>query len=196
MPFPAGVNFSKMELFFKGADKVWSNVLWFTTLSAFPGSFNLSTFALYAESQLASFFCDCMVSTVNYIGMNCLVHNAGLARSIDTYTVTPGTQTGGTGVPDDVAFVVSRLTATAGKSGRGRIYVSGVPSTFITENRLNSSSTATVAALATQLKAPIINQLMTWSPANYSHLLSAFHAATDFVPEPLLGTQRRRKARR
>jgi hypothetical protein len=196
MPFPGGVNFTRIELFFKGGDKVWSNILWYTTVAAFPGNWDIAASAAAWEAGITPAFADCMANTNNYIGLNYLVHNAGLARSIDTYTVTQGTQSAGTAVPDDVACVVSRLTTTPGKSGRGRLYVSGLPSTFITENRLNATGFGSFTALVGLLKGPFTNQTMLWSPANFSKKTVAFHAATDFITEPLLGTQRRRKARR
>jgi hypothetical protein len=197
MPYPPGVNFARVECFFKGKDRPWSNVFWFTTLTAFPGTWNLATFAAAANFNTAGIIINAMDAACESLGSNCLVHNAGLARSIDVYTTSSGGISGlGTLIPDDNCVVVSRLTTTPGKSGRGRIYFSGLNSGHIDENRLNSGGVTNWTAVAAGLKTAITDQGMTWSPANYSRKTSAFHAAVDFIVEPVIGRREERKPRR
>ena len=197
MGYPVGVNFMRVEQFFHGTGKEWSTIYWYTTLSAFPGSFDISSLAANLEATLASDLVNCLEAAIQIDGINVQVHNGGLVRSIDNYSVHLGNISGtATPLPDDVCVVVSRLTTTSGKSGRGRMYFSGLPSTHVNENKLNGSGQSNWAAAATTMKAAFVNQTMTWSPANYSRLTTAFHAAVDFIPELILGTQRRRRPRR
>jgi hypothetical protein len=197
MGYPAGVNFARVESFFKRNDKTFSNIFWFTTLSAFPGSWDIAAFAAVANFNLGGSIVNYMDASVSSLGSNVLIHNAGLARSIDVYATSLGGVSGtGTPLPDEVAVVVSRLTTTPGKSGRGRLYFSGLNSGHVDENRLSSSGQTAWTAVATLLKSAIVDQTMTWSPANFSRTTSQFHAAVNFIAEPVLGTRRDRRPRR
>jgi hypothetical protein len=197
MPFPAGVNFARFQMFSKSADKVWSNTLWFTTASAFPPTWDISAAAIAFENKyVVTGLTNTMSSNANYIGSNLLIHNGGLARSSNTYTVVAGSGSSANEIPDDACCVVSRLTATPGKSGRGRLYHSGIPNDFVAENRLTPLGAASFSGYCTVLKSALTDQTMLWSPANWSKLTNAFHAALDFIAEPVLGTQRHRKPRR
>jgi hypothetical protein len=197
MPFPLGVNFARIEAFFHGNSKTFSNIWWYTTLSAFPGSWDIATAAAAFETATGAAAITGMDQTINYIGCNFLVHNAGLARSINTYQSIAGSISGtGVPVPDDVALVVTRYTSTPGPSGRGRLYFAGLNSGHVDENRVSTAGHTVWAAICTQFKAAVVDQTMTWSPANWSRHTTAFHAATDFVIAPVLGTRRDRKPRR
>jgi hypothetical protein len=196
MPYPA-VNFARAELFFNAKGKPFSNILWWTTLSAFPGSWDIAAAAAAFSFATGGNIINSMDAAVTYLGCNFLIHNAGLARSIDTYENSSG-GISGTGhlLPDDVAVVVSRLTTTPGKSGRGRLYFAGLNSDMVDNNRLNAGGITQWTSVAAQLKLPVVNQTMTWSPANLSRKTTQFHAAVDFILEPVLGTRRDRKPRR
>jgi len=197
MGYPPGVNFARVESFFVGKGKTFSNIWWFTTLSAFPGSWDLANFAAQADFACGGTAINSMDATITQLGSNVLVHNAGLARSIDTYTSSSGGISGtGHPLPEEVAVVVTRITTTPGKSGRGRLYFSGINSDHVDENRLSTAGRSNWVAMAATFKNPIVNQTMTWSPANYSRLTSAFHAAVDFIVEPVFGTRRDRRSRR
>jgi len=196
MPYPAGVNFSRLEMFFEGKGKVFSNILWHTTLATFPGTWDIAAAAVAFSTAYANPLISVLSAQIDYLGCNFLVHNAGVARSSDHYESTPGSIATGDPLPDDVAAVVSRLTTTAGKSGRGRVYISGLDPSYVTENRLSSGGMTNLTTVATAWKAAITDQTMLWSPANYSRKTSAFHAATNFVVDPVTGTRRDRRTRR
>jgi hypothetical protein len=197
MPYPPGVNFARTECFFKANDKTWSNIFWHTTLTAFPGGWDISAAAAAFSFHLGGDYINACDQTVTYLGCDFLVHNAGLARSVSTYVTSTGGVSGtGTPLPEEVAVVVARLTTTPGKSGRGRLYFSGLNSGHVTENRLSTSGVSAWTAAAANLKTAITDQGMLWSPANYSRKTSAFHAAVDFIVEPVLGSRRDRRPRR
>lgn len=197
MPYPPGVNFARVETYFKREDKTWSNIFWFTTISAFPANWDIAAAAAAFEFQLSGFIINEMDGGCFDLGCNFMVHNAGLARSIDVYKNSAGgISTAQPCLPDEVAVVVSRLTTTPGKSGRGRLYFSGLNSIHVEENRLSATGVTAWTSVAAQLKLPLVNQTMTWSPANYSRTTNQFHAAVDFIVEPVLGSRRDRRPRR
>lgn len=198
MPYPASPNFARVEMFFEGQSKVWSNILWFTETVNFPPSWNIVTFAAAFETYCKTQVLDVLSPLCKYLGANVLVHNAGLARSTDTYHTDVGTYatTPSDPMPDDIAVVVSRLSNTPGKSGRGRLYFAGIPYKFVEENRLSSIGVSQFGLLTDVLKTAISDQTIIWSPAIFSRKTTAFHAATEWQAENVLGTQRHRKARR
>jgi hypothetical protein len=102
----------------------------------------------------------------------------------------------------EVAAILSKATLTKGQHGRGRLYIPGVPTSFISTltdpNRINGASLATYGTLATSLMAPILDGANSADPGLYTRLpkgqpVTAAQILSAINTRALLGTVRRRR---
>lgn len=109
-------------------------------------SFNTTT-APQLKNALSS---DCFLQTIK---VQCLTTPSRLPF---TFTLPSASQAGsvvGNHLPSEIAAIVTKYTATKGQHGRGRIYLPGLPSSFITPgsdaNRLTATGLAATNGTAT-----------------------------------------------
>jgi hypothetical protein len=80
------------------------------------------------------------------------------SRMPSTFNVLPANQAGtvaGTHVPSEVAAIISKLSGVKGQHGRGRLYLPGIPSSFLAPgtdaNRWTAAAMSAFAALSTAI---------------------------------------------
>lgn len=193
MPVPAGV-WARLEIYFSGAQKNWSNIFWYTGAGSFPSNYNQATFAAAFLTQMQAPLCAPMDSTLLSLGCYCVVNNGSGSFGVKKYTNLQGQDGSTYPMPEDVAVVVQRISDTAGKSGRGRLYLSGWSQSQCTGSYLNGTGYTSGVAIQTAMKAPIVDQGITWSPAVHSKTTNSLHAMVNALAVSLLGTSRRRRA--
>jgi hypothetical protein len=137
------------------------------------------------------------------VKVQCLTNPARIPSIV---AIIAGNQPGsvaGTHLPSEVAAIISKQTSTKGQHGRGRLYLPGVPNSFVTPgtdaNRLNATGVAASAALATALNSATIQDgAVNASPAVTTRVLKGLpttqgQTLTTFTSRFLLGTVRRRR---
>lgn len=191
------------------------NQIWLMTFDYI--SFTTGTPNSNAESNLANAWITncgtamrgCMAADVAFdtIKVTCLNLNtrqpffAGSLAGMGNGTVA------GTHIPSEMAMVLSKYTAFKGQHGRGRAYIPGCPSTFVTPgtdaNRINATGQTAVNAFGVALLNTVSDGTNTYTigvtqrttsgaPTQFGAVLKS--AATGgLVIQTLLGTARRRR---
>lgn len=110
-----------------------------------------------------------------------------------------GTGTGGSGANGgQVAAVVSLRTAKRGRSYRGRVYIPGVPSSFLgSANSLSSTARAALTTVWANLyfnlaAASFTPQVLSRQENNVRRTIGVATPINNFTVNLILGTQRRR----
>lgn len=175
--------------------KEWSNEFWYVpSVSVAPSNFDPATLA-------ADFFNAMHVVYVSYMH-----ESASLKGAKATVDFTAGTFGGsyysteyGTlvndALPEDVAVVVQKQTAHAGRSGTGRWRLTGMDDSCSTGSYLSPTGTGLIQAWVVQAMLPITSQTVTYTPAHYSKKLGSIITLQGADVEALLGTVRRRRPR-
>lgn len=132
---------------------------------------------------------------VEWIGTDLLVNNAGIVATASTYTSANGAALGAL-APVEVAAIVRMQAAAAGRTGRGRIFLGGLDSTYLNGGRIDSSGLALFTTIATTLQTSVTDQGVTYHPAVYSRKDNVLYNIQYCTAEIPLGTQRNRRARR
>jgi hypothetical protein len=184
----------RCELFFSGAQKNWSNIFWWTGAGSFPSNFDQDALAGAVQAALGPPMAQALSANFNLIGTYCVVNNGAGSFGVKHYAVIPGVDSAADPLPEDVAVVVQRISDTPGKSGRGRLYISGWTGGSANGSYLNDQGQTYGMNITTVLKAPIVNQGITWSPAVHSQKTNTLHAMVNALAVALLGTSRRRRA--
>jgi hypothetical protein len=194
MSRPAG-QWIRVEVYFGGEEKEWSNIYWFQVPT---GTIDASLDFKAATDDIFSQFSAAylpVLSSLNWI-LGCAVtfNGVGGAYTVDKYQRTNGTGAA-TEVPEDLAFVVQRLSFTSGANGRGRIYISGFPQAFLNGSYLSASGILAANAFASALDTINVASTLTLAPAVFSNSLSSLFPVSEFNAILLLGTQRHRRTR-
>lgn len=185
----------RMEVYFAGQEKQWSNVFWYTV----SGGSIASPYDLYAATNdlftsMLSALQGIMLTTYTIRGCYCVFNDGVGSFGIDDYTGGSGLVSG-TKVPEDLAIVVQKISALYTSDGRGRWYFSGFPATFVNGSYLAIASNTPLATLITALLTPVVSGGVTFNPAVFSNTLSALNNVISINPIALLGTQRKRRTR-
>lgn len=108
------------------------------------------------------------------------------------------------GLPSFVSAIVTQRTGIANRRKRGRIYIPAVPLSFQTDGQLNSTGLAAYQTFADNLMVNYNDNTASakfdvgvWSRAQAADTGQnddAFTPMTSGAPNPVLGTQRRRRA--
>lgn len=187
-------NWTRLEVFFNGAlSKEWSNIFWFIQSAMVPTADIKGDTALlkdYWANQAASV----QSSSVSSIGCVATINNGTGSYSAEDYGAVPGTLMNDP-IPEDNAVVVQRLSATAGPSGRGRIFVAGIDNSLVTGSYLNVAGTAAFTAIATALLMPVAGATVMYAPATFSPNTGNLLPITSWETVDLIGTNRRRRPR-
>lgn len=188
---PVGV-WARVEMYFTGEEKTWSMVFWYTGAGAFPSNYNQATAGNAFYAQLVSSLLPLLNQVVMTRGVYVIINNGAGSYGVKVYNTDAGTGSN-SALPEDVAAVVQRISDTPGPSGRGRIYVSGVDNGLAVSSYLTPAGITAFNAWGVDVKAAVVDQGITWSPAVYSEKLNMLHAMSAVNTIALLGTIRRRR---
>lgn len=173
----------------------WLNDFWFNITGTFSGGWNVQTACLALENHFKTNILACLNNGVGYLGTDLLVNNGGIVATASTYTVGAGAGANSL-VPIEVAAVVRMQAAAAGRTGRGRIFLSGLDSIAIDGGRIDSGSITPFNTLATTMQTNVTDQGVIYHPAVYSRKDNILYNVSYCTVELPLGTQRHRRARR
>jgi len=192
--------FAYANFFTEGTGKQLSNTLYWQGSAPPSSGYNPSTFAQSIYTALVTKWAACLSNVFYCNGVRVFVHN-GPSESTGIYLLSTPGSVAVAALPDEVAAVVQRQTPVAGRSGRGRIFVRGLPNTFVTESRLNSTGVAALSTLITGLQATITDQSIIWTPAHFIRkpvspaVLGYFEPIGAWVLDGNVGTSRRSRPR-
>ena len=127
-----------------------------------------------------------------------------LLDPVEVATTQPAGTAGAACLPGTVAVVCSMRTGFASRSTRGRIYFPGVPEEYTTVGKLNTSGqtgwngvTAAMLALWSSDTGTSQFHIGVWSRKiagpHPPYNPGGFKPASSITPQPVLGTQRRRR---
>lgn len=137
------------------------------------------------------------VQSVDYLFVSASCGRIHPTDGINVTTYAPLETTGtitADAVPELAAAVISLSTTEAGKSGRGRIYLPGIPQIWADGGILIGSNMSQIATAFTQMRL-LAGATGEWSLGVFSRLLNQSFSVMDFQVRPPLGTQRRRRPR-
>jgi hypothetical protein len=190
----AGVMWTRVETFFQGSfAKEWSSIFWFLNSGAVaPADYKGDSLALHVA--IVDAILPMMASTNECVGSSVVINNGAGSYGSEVYAEAPGSIVQ-TAIPEDVSLVVQRLTGNAGPSNRGRIFIAGLPETFVTGSYLSTVGLAAAATLVTALQTAVAGNVVTYTPATFSQKDGILTAVTSWFPVALLATNRRRRPR-
>lgn len=193
MPRPPGF-WTYLELFFSGMEKLWSNTFWYDT-----GSTPIPPTDNPAEDfyvNWASSFAALMPPSNAIIGARATINDGTDTIGYEYYHSTPGTVTSSVSLPEDVSAVVQRIANHTGKSGRGRIFVSGLSETMSSGSYISTTGETKLTVIASLMMTPVSDAAgNTWTPQHYDRLTNSLYAIAFAFPTALLATSRRRRGR-
>ncbi len=167
-------------------------IFWYELIGAFGGGYNISTAANAVDTHISTTMYTWLSSDAAYNGLDLRINNNGVSADQSTYPATFGSAAAGP-VPNEVAAVVHWQTAQPGGSGHGRTFPTLFPSTYVAGGRLTSAALTTLAAWATVMNTPLVDQGISWQLRLYSRKLTAMFPIASFVVDRLVGTQRGRR---
>lgn len=189
---PSGI-WARLEMYYVGLEKQWSNVYWYTGAGTFPSNYNQVNAAQQMVGTLNGNLLNALATTTVSKGGYLIVNNGTGSYGVKYYNNSAG-QDSTNSLPEDVAAVVQRISDTPGKSGRGRIYISGMSTDMANGSYTSQAGQTILVAYAANVYAAVTDQGITWSPAVFSEKTSSLHALSAVNPIALLGTIRRRRA--
>lgn len=186
----------RLEIYMTGMEKEWSNIFW---LRAASGSVNNITynFPLAGADFLTWWipkFAPLMSTNAKARGVYLLSNDGTSTVGFDYYQDAAGTNLT-TPVPEDVAAVVTEITGTAGRSGRGRIYISGLCNDQIEGSYLSLAGATNVTTIANAMTMTVNLAGVNFQFFLYSPKLNTLTQLARCGAVALLGTSRKRKAR-
>jgi hypothetical protein len=196
MGIPAGVNRVSFHGTLGGGQEIWQYSLWVArdiTTQADADDLASDAYTAWIGGNLKALT---LASQDTMEGVSAYCYPAG--GSSATFIGTAGTSSAGTTTvrnPMQVAFVVTLETATAGRHGKGRIYL---PARITTLNTSSQVSTTDRDAILTQV-AGLITSLNGSLPSSVVSVVSqtttSLHAVTSVSADQRLDIQRRRANR-
>lgn len=116
-----------------------------------------------------------------------------LMAAINSENTGPGDVTGSS-LPSSVAAVITKRTALAGRSFRGRVFLPGVPSSYELDSELTGAAMTATATLADVMILQKTQGGYTWVPIVYTKAeLAVPQVWTSYLVRSPLRTQRRRE---
>jgi hypothetical protein len=175
--------------------KPWLNDFWFSVTGTFSGGWNVQNAAIALENHFKTNILAVMNTETQFIGTDLLVNNGGIVATASTYTTTSGAL-GTSATPIEVAAIVRMQSSAAGRSGHGRVFLSGLDSSLIDGGRIDSGSLTPFTTFATTCQTSVTDQGVTYHPAVYSRKNSILYNIQYCTVDLPLGTQRNRRTRR
>lgn len=191
---PTGTLWTRAEVFMTSSfAKEWSNIFWFQQ-SAAVGYTNYQSAADQIYSTINAALSVILTTGATIEGAQVVFNDGAGSYGIEVYNEISGS-VAGNAVPEDVSAVVQRVTATPGKSGRGRIFFAGLPESFVNGSYLSTLGETAFGGLQGTLQAGIVSGGITFTPYFFSPKTGAFLPTTAFNYVSLLATNRKRRPR-
>lgn len=194
---PIATPWVRATIYGKGDMKEFSNDFWFVvTAGTLNAAIDGTAAGVAIYSAYSALMSAPLVDTVVLRGIYTEIADGTSVVGTDYYQQVNGLDTS-TGIPEDVAVVVRKLTGLPGKPNRGRWYFTQQAFDQIDGSYLSPTGTASYQALASALNVPIVfagtGGSVTIQPAHFNRVTQTLHAivASPFVT--LLGTRRRRR---
>lgn len=193
MPLPT--QWARVAFNFYGPEKNWQNILYYTLNGAFPSNWNIATAAAALDTKFQTKLLAILNTQNFYNGVDLRVNNAGKVSSVSTFPAAAGVGLNNE-VPDEVCAVVRLQSDQPGKSGRGRLFLSGMDSGFFDTGRITPTAHGFIQAFATEVQTHMTDQTIDWHAGVYSRALDALHDIVTTSVPVTVATQRRRRNRR
>lgn len=188
--------YAHAKLNYSGAGiKPYLNDFWFNITGTFSGSWNVANACLAIENHFKTNMLAVMNSETKFLGTDLLVNNGGIVATNSTYTSGSGALVAGQ-LPWEVAAIVRMQSAAAGRTGHGRIYLSGLDVGDVDGGRIDPGSIAAFQTIATTMSTNIVDQGVTYHPAVYSRKDNILYNLQYCTVDLPVGTQRNRRTRR
>jgi hypothetical protein len=169
----------------------WETLLWLKPDSTLPGTFNVQTAANTLYGVYANSFANMMTSDANFLGGRLYVGNGTYTASADANSVIVGALSDGALPPDDTV-IVRMQAAVAGRSGKGRFYISGLDLHVITDGRVNTAGDTAMASIITDLTTAQPAGGVSWNVQQYDHLHNVLHLPDFFSYNAVTGNIKKR----
>lgn len=192
-PFPPGP-WARTLFRFANNERQWMNEIWWNTSGTATSGFNIITFATAVDTALTVKMMGCTNEGVHSEGSTTYYNNGTYTTSGTVYTNETGPGSSGQ-LPSESAVVVRLQANIKGPSGRGRVYLSGVDESFVTESRLNTTGQTAMTTLTTAIQAGLSNQGIVLKPVVYSRKLAALNLTIYCQWENVLGHIKKRRPR-
>lgn len=190
---PAGI-WVRVELFFNTVNgKEWSIIFWLKP-AAFPTTGQQFDDAHDILVFLTNAFLPVTTADVTLVGTSTVFNDGTGSYGVEDYTSGVGSVAGNL-VPEDVSLVVQRLTAAPGPTKRGRIFIAGIPESFVKGSYLSPTGETAFDALASTLNGPITATSGNYDQYHFSPTDSSFTIVTRWQAVRLLATNRKRRPR-
>lgn len=194
MPSRPGGLWVRAEIFFQTIyGKEWSNIFWYKP-TLIPTGADLFTDAHTILVTLANIYALITTAEVTIVGAQILFNDGTGTYGVEDYTPTLGTVAGAL-VPEDISVVVQRNTSTAGASHRGRIFVAGIPASFVKGSYLSPLGQTDMGNFAAALVPDISGVTSTYKGYNFSPTGGHFEEVIAWQEVSLLATNRKRRPR-
>lgn len=175
--------------------KEWSNPLHYELVGTFGSTYDIQVAANSYNTYIQTEVLAILSSQNLYLGLDIRIYNNGVSSDASVLLQTVGTDIT-VATPSEVAAVVHWQTAQPGGTGRGRTFWSGMGAVAISGGRVTALFQTHLAALATKLNTPHVDQGISWQLRLNSRKLNTYVPVSSFVVDALVGTQRRRRPRR
>lgn len=173
--------------------KEFSNEFWYSISAGSPSSsWDQKAAAVAFYTIIGTPMIATMCGTCKLLGCEFYYNDGSGTIGLDLYSTLTNSSVF-SGIPEDVAVIIQKITAVAGKKTRGRWYFAGVGVTEVNDSYLNATGIAAYTTLAIALKTHVIDQGVTWSPAHFSPSLGTLTPIKNTPVIALLATQRERR---
>jgi hypothetical protein len=180
---------------FVSNEKPWQNIIYYTLNGAFPSNWNIATAAAALDAKFETKWRAIMNGQCEYAGVDLRVNNAGIVSTVSTFLSGSGSGSGQP-IPDEVAAVVRLQTDQPGKSGRGRLFLSGLDGDGFLDGHFTPTFHTTLQTLGTEIQTHMTDQTIDWHAGVFSRHTASIHDILTTAVPVTTATQRRRRARR
>lgn len=129
-------------------------VLWYTFSGSPTPSSNVDSLAFVISFALSTPLLNIMSQDYDYYGVNVRSNVAGVVKDGAYATSAAGAQLTA-GLPSRLSAVIRKVTATGGRTGRGRWFVPGLAEGMIQDSEFTSSALTQLGTLGAFLTGPI-----------------------------------------
>jgi hypothetical protein len=193
-PLPAGP-WMRMISYWNNNNKGWQNELWFKVTGTIPSNFDIAALTAGVSNDYFNLFSDVNSVATTFDGIDCYFNNGTYTVSGETGSAGDGTVTGNT-LPNEDAAIVTLSAGIGTRVGTGRIFLGGVPTTFVLESKLSTAGITAYSSVLSYFTTTVDYQGMNFIPSIWSRKNNALEPIKFTVLRPILGHRTRRRPRR
>lgn len=186
LPVPTG---HVVQLILQGTcdNQVVLNVLHYMSGNETPTTATLGTFVTAWIAANQASYLACLSSDYSLSLYKAQYLDQPSVQTLQSSSGLPAPGTGAAGhAPNQVAALISLYSAVRGQSGRGRVYLPGVPAGAVTNSILSGAQLTAMATLLTKLQTTVVGGAVNyvpviWSRRNYNKLTGAGGGASPII---------------